>query len=565
MKTSKRIHQSKFSIRPFLPGISVLVGVVYVSFVMSCSFYKVNSLDPLTTGSVAEQIKNKEKYIILHEGERQLVWHLLDISIDENDNIIHASVEPLPQSHNYYLTAKEEGRANLFKGKGKGNSPYFEVHIHAAEVIRHEGIRISIPYSKIAKVEVYSRHTGATALGTSLAITSAAVVIAAIIIAAKSSCPFVYTDVDNTYTFTGEIFGGAIYPSLERDDYLPLPAITSSDNHYKLRISNELLEKQFTNLANLIVVDHEIGTKILLDQGGEVQTISDPTPPVQATSAANTFLNQVIQARDSVAYQFDDHITDDENLSSLTLTFERPAKTTSCKLILNAKNSYWLDFVFGKFNEQFGTYYNTFAANQKKEPRDKLIQWGRDENIPLSVFIETDRGWKLIDYINTIGPLASRDLVIPVDLHNVTADQVKIKLQCGFMFWEVDYAAVDFSENVPTKKNVVNPSLAFDEQGRDVAHVLEATDNQYLIQPEIGNVATLEFVVTPPESGNVQSAFLHSRGYYEYIRDYNNIPNPLKLRSFREKGSFTQFAKDQYFELTNTGEVLAAAFTQNDN
>ncbi|MBK6786045.1 MAG: hypothetical protein IPG79_21600 [Saprospiraceae bacterium] len=69
-----------------------------------------------------------------------------------------------------------------------------------------------------------------------------------------------------TYIFEGETFGGAIAQNLERDDYMPLPDIRGNHGHYKIRISNELKEIQYTDLAELIVVDHPENSEVLLDK-----------------------------------------------------------------------------------------------------------------------------------------------------------------------------------------------------------------------------------------------------------------------------------------------------------
>src|SRR5262249_31129250 len=144
---------------------------------------------------------------------------------------------------------------------------------------------------------------------------------------------------------------------------------------------------------------------------------------------------ETLIAKDSVSFLFNEIKPEDEHASNLLLSFKRPKDSAKAKLIINAKNSYWLDYVYGKFNEQFGTYYNTFAEEQKKVPASQNIQWTLDQQIPLSVFIETEKGWKFVDYFNSMGPLASRDLVMPIDLSDVKGETVRVKLQCGFMFW----------------------------------------------------------------------------------------------------------------------------------
>jgi hypothetical protein len=409
---------------------------------------------------------------------------------------------------------------------------------------------------------VYDTHVGATVFSALGFIAIAAGLAALIIVATKSSCPFVYVGDGEDYTFTGEMYGGAIYPSLERDDYMPLPDFKPVDGQYHLRIANQLLEKQYTNLANLMIIEHPISSNVLLDKNGGIQTITNPDRPVISHSSTNRNVQSLISEKDSIAYLFNEDVNDGNDLSGLILSFNKPKNSKSAKLILNAKNSFWLDYAYGKFNEQFGTYFNTFAEKQKKVKSKKLNQWSLEQNIPLSVYIETESGWEFVDFFNSIGPLASRDIVMPIDLSRVKGENVNIKLECGFMFWEVDYAAMDFSENIPVKLSRITSTSAIDEKGNNVSALIATSDNKYLFQPEIGNVATIQYAAPTPLDGNTQSVFLHSRGYYEYIRNYENLPNIFTLQSFKEKGGFTRFSKNQYNEFISNKDLFAATMTQ---
>jgi hypothetical protein len=58
-----------------------------------------------------------------------------------------------------------------------------------------------------------------------------------------------------------KLYGGAIFAPLERDDFMPLPNMVPTEEEYRLRITNELKERQYTNLAELWVVQHPAGGK----------------------------------------------------------------------------------------------------------------------------------------------------------------------------------------------------------------------------------------------------------------------------------------------------------------
>lgn len=540
-----------------LSFISVVVLVAYVNMTISCSYFKVNTLDPLSTESVVSQLQKKGKYIIIHY--QNSAWHLANTSLNDGTKELRGNLETLSAKHKYYLKAKKGGKANRYKHAKKADRPIYEVHIYVDQNPQTSSPEVSIPFAMMNKIEVYDQHTGATILSVLGTIAIVGGLLAIIIIATKSSCPFVYTGDGEDYYFAGEIYGGAIFSSLERDDYMQLPGFYPIDGKYHLQISNELLERQYTNLATLVVAEHPSNISVLLDKNGSIETIINPQTPTEAQSN-NIDMKELILAKDSNSFLFNETKTGD-NASNLILTFKRPDKSAKAKLIINAKNSYWLDYIYGKFNEQFGTYYNTFAEEQKKVPAGKNIKWTLDQQIPLSVYVETEKGWKFVDYFNSMGPLAARDLVMPIDLTDVKGETVRVKLQCGFMFWEVDHASMDFTENIPVNVSTISPSFAMDEHGKDVVRSITAVDDNYLFQPEIGNVATIEYPSTTPAPGKIQTVFLHSRGYYEYIREYKNWPDVNYLETFKNKGAFTRFSKEQYDVIMNDPEIYAAAFS----
>jgi hypothetical protein len=559
---SRRAHSS----------IANLLLFVYVFFVSGCSFYRAKTLDPLNQEAFVEQMKEKKKYVILHTGSptndtisnTESAWHLKDIVVDSDNKKLTGVIDPLAANHQYYKTTRPAPKANRYNSKDYGrpeDKPIHEIHIYTTSTPGTLYSKVDIPFSAIDKVEVYDTHVGATVAvyaGATIAVLAALVIVVA---ATKSSCPFVYVDNGETYSFAGEMYGGAIYSPLERDDYLSLPDMQSVDGSYNLRISNELLERQYTNLAQLVVANHAKETEVILDKSGNIQTLIDPQIPHITIGDGGFDYSHLVALKDTVPYLFDEADAESGALSSLTMSFTRPADSRVGKLVLKAKNSFWLDFVYGKFNELFGMYYNTFAEQQKEEPADKLMQWSLDQNIPLSVYVETRDGWKFVDYFNSIGPLAWRDIVMPIDMSDVDGEEVKIKLQSGFMFWEVDYAAIDFSVNASIEVRSFPPASATDENGKNVAGLLSATDDRYLLQPDIGNVVTVTYDV-PPQTGEKQTVFLHSRGYYEYIRDYENFPSITYLNSFKEKGAFTRFSRERYDAFTADQNVYTAALTQ---
>ncbi len=561
MKRKIKLFAKYLSLKNRLQIVAIVVLFSFLNLSIGCHYYKVKTANSVETSF--KEIRNQSKYIILHQGEK--AWHLKNIVLNEETKELRGVIEKVDYNHRSYINA---GPGFVHRYKPRMEDPTYEVHIFATEFIEEDTIGIIIPIVGIHKIEIYDKDIGTTIvshIGTIMLVAaSLAAVLAILILLFKSSCPFIYIYDGNAYHFSGELYGGAIYSSLERDDYLPLPSFKAVNNEYQLKISNELLEKQYTNLAQLVLIEHPDSCSVLVDKTGNIQTFCQPVSPYKAVSDNHTDYTSVVLAKDHNACLFNESNKNDNMLCKLLLSFKKPADAKTGKLILNAKNSLWLDYIYGKFNEQFGTYYNEFAKKQKKVPAEKNKQWSLEQGIPLAVYVEKENGWVMVDYFNVMGPLASRDIVMPIDLTGINGNDIHVKLECGFMFWEVDYASMDFSENIRVQQTQLAPAKAKDEKGNDVAGLLASTDNQYLFQPEVGNEAVLNYPAHDAKKGNTISTFIHSRGYYEYIRDYKNKPNPVTLRAFKKKGEFTRFSKKCYDNVLNGKGIIANSENSTD-
>ncbi|MFO7673221.1 MAG: hypothetical protein R6V74_05885, partial [Lutibacter sp.] len=234
-----------------------------------------------------------------------------------------------------------------------------------------------------------------------------------------------------------------------------------------------------------------------------------------------------------------------------------PKNAGTGKLVLTARNSYWLDYMYGKFNEKMGTYFNEFQKKQENVSAEKSMEWMLNQGIPLGIYVKNSSGWQLISYENVTGPLAKRELVVPIEFESSSESKISIKLESGFMFWEIDCAGIDFSENQPIQISYLKPVQAVDENGKNVTVDLQNADKKYLLQSKIGSVTTVDFQASELETETTTTTvFLKNRGYYTYIRDYKGKPDFAELKTFREKGAFTRFSKASYFQYVSNPHML---------
>ena len=101
--------------------------------------------------------------------------------------------------------------------------------------------------------------------------------------------------------------------------------------------------------------------------------------------------------------------------------------------------------------------------------------------------------WETVHWVNLPGPYSFRSEVLPLDLSNTDEGPVELRLVAGYHFWELDYAAIDYTEQPGIVKTPLALLSAEDELGQDVASHLLEVDGDYLERLFIGADATLKF------------------------------------------------------------------------
>jgi len=542
---------------PLNSFLSIILALAVLNLSNGCAYYKVKDLTT-SEKEISNKITDINKagyYAIIHSDGK--VFHLNNIKIDQNRNTISGISEALVSEHVYKNARKEKG-PNRFKKKTQ--DPISEIHINLKTKIAPEiGTEITIPMEDIHSLSLNKRdglaEFAVVMLGAGALIGSAFLIILAL----KSSCPFVYVKVGDTYQFVGELYPGVLTENMQRDDYIPLGTYFDSKTDYSIKVTNELKEIQHTDVLELIVVNHPQNIKVLLDDNGKIHTFSNLNNPNQTVIDNLEQDTSILNNKDNNFHAFNGISNNDDNKRHVIMEFDSPKTPSDAKLFLTVKNSMWLDYIFGKFNQKFGNYYPALQAQQQKQDKDRSEKWINEQHIPLSIYVETPKGWELIKNLNSLGPLAFRDIVIPIDSKYITKEKLNVKLETGFMFWEVDFAAIDYSDNLPLEVNYISPHRAIDQNNNEVTDLLNNEDLMYFTQSNIGDQVTVMFNFNNVSVADSHSVFLKNRGYYNYIRDYSGKPNLESLKIFLQEGSFTDFSKLEYYSIMGieTSELVA--------
>ena len=545
--STKKIHQ--------------LLTIIIVSLsILACkTYYKANTVQktsnaPATATTVDSLRKQTTRYFILRNGDE--AFYIKNIELSADQKTAQCVLDTLDRYHRLHLTKGRNGKMWYKRNDITNAEVISEVHFYINNDNTAKFGNYTLQLDKVSMIEVLEhdrkRTTNSYVLGAIGYTVGALAVVAIIIAATKSSCPFVAAYDGDEFSLQGEIYGGSIYPQLARHDYLPLNMKPMPDGSLQLKITNELKEKQYTDYTKLWKINHSKTSKVYVDEKGNLLSIADPHSPLSAIlNNKKDVLPSLKNAKDhDLVYMADSSQQDGRN--EITMKFKKPASAQKGKLVLALKNSYFLDLLYGELAKGFGTYYATYFDQQKKKPAQELLKWVKDQQIPLDISVNTEKGWQPITSLTTIGPLAFRETAIGIDLLNVKADEVEIKLGAGFMFWEIDYAAMDFSKDEQFSVEKLDPMAATDETGKNVLPELTREDAVFLDQPSIGNAATIVFRSNKAnDSESIQTYILESKGYYEHIREFTNPPDIKFLEQFRRPGAFSTYGLSLYKKIKN--------------
>jgi hypothetical protein len=533
-------RQRETRLYSFLAGFLICSLLIVNTGCMN--YYKVSRPSEPTPSTLDNYAKSGKMFYLI-SGDK--AFRLNGFQLSQDVVTGYALQQP---DYKYHLTTKPIG-PNRYIQKRDGFEAKLLKHVllYVSDYTPMPEVMVQIPFEDIEKIELYDEATGATiaswTLGAGLVTAGGALLIGALAITLKGSCPFIYVFDEETYVFSGEIYSGSTLPQLERHDYLKLPLADRFSDEFNMIITNEVKEIQHTNLIELLVYDHPAGVEVLADKYGHVHALQDIRPPVSAENIAGNNVLTTVSEKDDKAYTGLDVPGTDELTDALILEFPEPGMASEARLVVRAKSSILLDYNMGRFHDLFGRAYPKWYKKQQATPEQELHQWMMDQNIPLSVFIEKNGQWEFLDFFHVTGPMAMKEDVLSIELGEPDGNPLRLKLEFGKHFWEVDFVGIDYLPDAPFISHSIEASSAVDHTGADIRHLIANDDDLYYIQPEVGDEASLYFPL-PPIQGDERSVILHSKGHYHILREPTGKPQVKHLKAFREPGAFNRFSNE---------------------
>jgi|GEM_PF-1897496 len=490
----------------------------------------------------------ERNHVVVHFNDS--LYEITAIKQDTSTGEISAYFAPFTGRVYYYYDKVLDDNDGVSIRKSKDDKSIVrQVHLFVKNLeFDDDGLKLHFNLNEITRVDLSSQAVGANILmGLLIGVTATAATSAAILFI-LCNCPRMYVHNGQDWVLSNSLFTGAKAPQLERYDYKPIPDFFSTSSDLKMEIRNEQQELEYINELGLLAILHPDNTEIAADRNGKLYSYNEASAlaPTLAQDASGNNLLLNVKQKDDYAYQFNpDEMVD---LAELNLSFELGTIPKDAKMILHLKNSHWAGAVYNEFNGLFGKAYSKWVAKNKDKPKEAREAWMRQEGIKLLVEQKTASGWKLIDEVELVGEIAYNTVIIPLDSIKTTSPQ--FRLRSGFMFWELDYAALDTSVNEIIHYQEIAPFSASKPDGTQYLDLILHNDAAYLPLEMEDPILTIAFKGLPlVQVGEKRTLVLKSKGFYTSTTTYTGKVQRKELQKFKNPGELSRYSKrlyDQY-------------------
>lgn len=396
------------------------------------------------------------------------------------------------------------------------------------------GTQFAVAFSDVQRVWVSRVDAVRTALNTVGIVAGVAAVVVGIALATKESCPFVYSWDGKQFVFDAEPYGGAVTRGLERDDYARLEHLRpDSMGLYRVMVTNEVNETQYTNSMRLLVVDHAPDARVEVDEWGRIYDVGTVLTPLDARDQDGRDLLPWLRATDRAIWEpLPSADPAGRVRQDIVLTFPKPRDATSARLIANAATGLWGSHMIREMLELRGEQVREWyaAIDSSASALDALRRWNvREELYILKLEVLEPNGWRVRGLLPGGGPFIAEERVIPLDLSGVEGDTLRVRLRPPLGFWALNSFGVSYERQSRFSVDTVGPVQAVTSDGRDVLPALHASDGEYYAMPTTGDHGYVTFPAPPARTGSTRTVFLHTRGYYQLHLAERGAPNVATL------------------------------------
>jgi hypothetical protein len=332
------------------------------------------------------------------------------------------------------------------------------------------------------------------------------------------SCPLVYSWDGQGWRLDSGTFGGAIMQGLARTEVDNLVHLAAVNDSLRLRVSNELNETDYLDRIAVLAVDHDVGFSVAPDGTGRVHSVGSLTAPTMARDFRGHDARARIATADGWGWESSPAGRDSSRAAhvrdGIELRFPRPSGATQARLVVDASNTAWAEYMMGRFVGLHGSstqeWYDSVAAYP-----ELAAQLGRmmHREVHLGVWVHANGRWERRGTVGEAGPEVWKRQVVPLDLSGAVGEVVRVRLESAPSIWLIDHVAMDYSAPRALGIRELTPARAVDGKGANVLPLLTSADRRELVKHR-GDTADLLFMDPSPTAGMTRSYLLAAHGWY---------------------------------------------------
>lgn len=328
------------------------------------------------------------------------------------------------------------------------------------------------------------------------------------------SCPTFYTQTKHNWNLTAEGFSSSILPSFEKRDIDKLYLAESENGSFKLKLTNEALETHAIRYANILAFLKKQNQHVFSTTDNRFFSVENIIAPASCTDQHGDCLDLIAEMDDKERFSLS-HPNNLLKKEELILTYSTNNKAAK-GLIINSRQSLLTTYLFYQAMAYSGNYYALLASeveNGNTWLKDRFFKnWEKLGGI--EIYIRKPGGWKLIDEVEEMGPIASDFHLI--ELPEQAGDKITIKLRMTQGLWRINYLALaDICQ--PETPLILHPEniIAENVPQQNQFDLLNDTSTWLLTFP--GDKYMLNFQL--PDDKEYEY-FLDTKGYYiEWMRE----------------------------------------------
>ena len=436
----------------------------------------------------------------------------------------------------YVTLFHKRNNGSFFKRNNKQALSF--VHFYS---VRHsvEEPEFKVPYSDINSLMYHEVDWGASIMTSTL---GPLITIGSIGALIACNCPYMdVIDENGVSHFQGTMFPGAIFESLERTDRLVMD-MSPSGEQVQVRISNALPEREYINEVKLFRYEIEEGERLAINSEGELVAIADiELPESSSDNGGNNWADEVAE-KDGTVFGFDNVPSRDE-FNRLDLQFQIPEEGQDLNLVINAKQSEWLENVANNFFSLFGTRFDDWVAKNDKKDSQSFAADAANRGLSLRVLAKVNGEYQLITWFQDAGTKSFRDMIVNLPPGLNYGEKLEIRLESAYRFWEIDQVALANSARDQVDYEELPMTSAITNKGNDASASLADVDGDYSEILKQGDYVDLNFENLNYRPEVETRLVLKGTGYYHHERNYTNEPNMKALRQLKKRMSTHQLSQ----------------------